>query len=872
MQTTISSSLRVHAVIIFLFVYTVAVAQKPPVDTSIFRLWPKLGFSAISNDGKFIAYEINNFSFGKGRSKTLILQPRSGNWKMEFATASGKFSFSPDSKTAIIQLSGDSIALVGTRTRSAYYITRVNTYRLASNYLLFTSTNEKEKLHVFNLNNDSVFNIKNVLAYDVLDNGQKLLLNRHDAASNRSELSILEIKSGRQQIWWSGSTIKHLKLSASKEKIAFIEDSLGTKKLWTYTLGDKQMRMVWHGDQAETNDRSLQLTAFSKDEKKIFITASAENINSANNAEQTPGFSVWRYNDANLITEQQLLKKQAPQKIWAVDLDSGKTIPVTQEKEELADHCAGYALVCRRSGTGNIQEAAWNPYSQRSYSLLSLTNGQRTALPMKEVAFSGNGRFLFYYDERTNDYYTREIHGGKTINITARLKTQVKKPSVFYTQEFTTRHNNVYHWMDRDSAVILFGERDIWMVDPNGMKPARNITNGFGATHNIIFFPIIPLSGFRFEKGEKLILTAFNCSTKENGFYSIEWGSQGDPQKLCMDKRVYYMPLVGIENNFDNQPVKAKYANTWLIKSMTESASPNLFTTTDFKKFDRISNIFPEKKYNWLQTELFTWQTAQGHSLQGILYKPENFDPSKKYPIIFHYYEEFADNLHGFLDPRASGGPMNIPWYVSHEYLVFVPDIHFIDGETGANALEAVKTAAGLMAAQPYVDSTRMGIQGHSFGGYETNYIITHSGKFAAACSSSGVSDLVSFSGGISGFGTSMHFMTSEGQIRLGKKLWEDPHRYIRNSPVFFMDRVTTPLLMMHTEGDKIVPLSQALEFFNGLRQCQKKVWMIIYENEDHVLNKESNILDYTFKQFAFFNHFLKGLPEPSWMSPELVR
>jgi dipeptidyl aminopeptidase/acylaminoacyl peptidase len=267
-----------------------------------------------------------------------------------------------------------------------------------------------------------------------------------------------------------------------------------------------------------------------------------------------------------------------------------------------------------------------------------------------------------------------------------------------------------------------------------------------------------------------------------------------------------------------------------------------------------------------MRSELITWKTLDGQMDQGILYKPENFDPLKKYPLLVYYYERLSDDLHHFLRPELSTGRLNIPLYVSHGYLIFVPDIHYRIGWTGRSAYDAVVSGVNYLCGRKYVDRTKMGLQGHSFGGFETNYIITHTHLFAAAMSASGLSDFVSGYGNIGGNGNSHQDKYEWGQLRIGATFWEKLGLYLENSPVLRADRVTTPLLMMADKQDEIVPFEQGLVFFTALRRLGKKAWMLQYDGQGHTVFDKAS-LDLTIRMFQFFNYYLKGEPPPAWMT-----
>jgi dipeptidyl aminopeptidase/acylaminoacyl peptidase len=249
------------------------------------------------------------------------------------------------------------------------------------------------------------------------------------------------------------------------------------------------------------------------------------------------------------------------------------------------------------------------------------------------------------------------------------------------------------------------------------------------------------------------------------------------------------------------------------------------------------------------------------------LYKPENFDSTKKYPVIVHYYEKKSERLNQYIFPGYSDGDINIPYFVSNGYLVFMPDIQYTIGKAGRSAYNSIVGAGEYLATLPWVNANKMGISGHSFGGFETNYVITHSNLFTAAFSDAGPSNLVSHYGSYELYtGVSLQSFNEREQIRMGANLWERPDVYIDNSPVFEADKITTPLLMVCNKLDDIIHFDQGVQLFTALRRLGKKAWMLQYDSERHSIMQEKNLMDLTIRASQFFDHYLKGAPAPKWM------
>jgi dipeptidyl aminopeptidase/acylaminoacyl peptidase len=250
-----------------------------------------------------------------------------------------------------------------------------------------------------------------------------------------------------------------------------------------------------------------------------------------------------------------------------------------------------------------------------------------------------------------------------------------------------------------------------------------------------------------------------------------------------------------------------------------------------------------------------------------VLYKPEGFDPAQKYPMMVYFYERLSDNLHNYVTPSAGGSSINIAFYVSRGYLVYTPDIPYRDGYPGESAFKAVVPGVLDLVDQGFVDPDRIGVQGHSWGGYQIAYMITKTNIFAAAEAGAPVSNMISAYGGIrwsSGLSRMMQY--EHGQSRIGGTLWEAPIQYIENSPIFWANKVETPLLMLHNDQDGAVPWEQGIEYFVALRRLAKPVWLFNYNGEDHGLRRAANRKDWTIRMQQFFDHYLKDAPPAVWM------
>ena len=323
-----------------------------------------------------------------------------------------------------------------------------------------------------------------------------------------------------------------------------------------------------------------------------------------------------------------------------------------------------------------------------------------------------------------------------------------------------------------------------------------------------------------------------------------------------------------IENALFNLVAKAKYGNKLLLTAQRFFNFPDLFVVgTDFAKPQKISDANPEtKQFIWGTSELVHYQNADGTALSGVLIKPENFDPTKKYPMIVYIYEKLSQNLHHFVVPKE-GTSINPTYYASNGYLVFMPDIVYTVGYPGQSALKCVLPGIQAVVNAGFVQEDAIGIQGHSWGGYQIAYMVTQTGRFKAAVAGAAVSNMTSAYNGIRwGTGLPRQWQYERTQSRIGGSLWDFPMRFIENSPVFMADRVKTPLLMLHNDQDDAVPWYQGIEYYLALRRLGKEVYLFNYPGELHGLKSKANQKDWTNRMQQFFDHHLKAAEMPEWM------
>ncbi|HZQ92122.1 MAG TPA: prolyl oligopeptidase family serine peptidase [Terriglobales bacterium] len=494
-----------------------------------------------------------------------------------------------------------------------------------------------------------------------------------------------------------------------------------------------------------------------------------------------------------------------------------------------------------------------------SYLVNTLT-GERKLLARKhigQVAWSPSGKYTLYYNGK--DWITAAVPDGKLTTLTANLGVNFWREDND-TPELPPPYARA-NWTRDGKWVLLYDEFDVWRVAPDGSS-AKNITLGAGRkTHTEFRWvrlnndPRDPDS--RWVDGSKpLTLKAVNKDSRDQGFFRTTLDATDPPKQLIMTAHAY------------GAPTQAKNADVVMVTEASFTQFPDVkITDPAFSKLETVTNANPEKaQFTWGSEELIHYRNADGVLLSGILFKPENFDPGKKYPLLVYIYEKLSQNFHDFITPRPTHR-INTTFFVSNGYLVLMPDIVYTIGQPGQSALKCVLPAIDAVVARGFVDEKAIGIQGHSWGGYQIAYMITQTNRFRAVAAGAPVSNMTSAYDGIRwGPGLPRQFQYEHSQSRIGGTLWERPMLFVENSPVFWADRVRTPILMLHNDSDDAVPWYQGIEYYLALRRLGKEVYMFTYNGEPHGLRRRPNQKDYTVRLQQFFDYYLKGAPKPDWM------
>ncbi len=607
--------------------------------------------------------------------------------------------------------------------------------------------------------------------------------------------------------------------------------------------------------------------SFSKNGKRIMIGAAPmqEPKDTTLVDFEMAAIDIWHWQDP-LVQPQQLAElNREKRRTYSGIIDPtlpGHFLPVATEAmphASIADEGNGrYALLW--SDFPYQLESQWDISPRYDVWVMDLQEQrlQQVGRPVTgRPLLSPAGNYTFWWDGTRQQWFAYDNREQTIRNLTGEIpvnfwneKNDVPSPPGPY---------GLAAWGEEDAWLLLYDAFDIWKIDPRGETDAVSITRGVGRSDSLTFRYVNTDREKRFiGKDELLLLSAFDNKSKEKGYYTLAQKGRNTLKKRVMERFTY------------SSLIKAKERDLYLFEKSNFNTAPDLYLTGDqWITTEKLTGINPQmEEYNWGTAELFSWTSYNGDALQGILYKPEDFDPAKRYPVMIYFYEQHSDDLYRWFTPAPSRSVINIPFFVSRGYLVFTPDIRYSVGQPGMDAYNAVVSGAEALMKNQWVDSGRMAIQGQSWGGYQVAYLVTKTNLFRAAGAGAPVSNMTSAYGGIRwGSGRSRQFQYEQTQSRIGVPMIDSLQLYIDNSPLFFADKVETPLLMMHNDKDGAVPWYQGIEYFMMLRRLGKPVWMLQYNGEEHNLMQRRNTRDLSIRLQQFFDHYLKGDPAPVWMT-----
>ncbi|ACU62053.1 alpha/beta hydrolase family protein [Chitinophaga pinensis] len=856
----------------FLYLVITAHAQKPPLRIDSFKSWPSIGYGNISNNGRFVYYNMQTAH--EGETKTVVRATQT-DWQTQFDELTDP-TFN-DRSNILFAICKDTLLKLDLTSRKVSYVPDVSSFRLLKTGLdqwLLQRSVKSNALSIIRLRDNKKIALDSISDFVVSHNQQYLLLQQLNNDTGR--LVLLNLKEAVYTTVFNGSGINNIIFDNTDQQFAFWTDSSQLTQLWVGKTNIAGATCLYTEKQRGSAN-NVHVCAgcsfkFSSNGQHLFLTLQQPIKSAVNN----PNLVISSYQDPILKTadfEGTNINDTITHLLASINLNNKELIQLTQANEEIIletpreETPDNYIIIrCRtQDSTDQTYTDAYNYY------LCSTASGKRFPVKLnsqtglKSIQISPGGKYLVYYDPAFSAYYSVSLSDLQRVKI---LSSETESLLDFRLKDYPKAQHpvGITGWLSEDRHVLISTTCNIYLVDPEARQQTVNLTAGLQQNRHIIYH--LPLSRYRLqpEKDGTFLLSALDLNNKKIALQRWKPGSVVDPRNMHFQS-VYIGNLKLFYPQLNRDIHKAVDRNSYLVRMESAGEAPNLYFTEDFEHFKQLSDIHPQKNYNWLTSELHKYRDARGYDVEGVLYKPENFDSTKVYPLIINIYEQKSIELNKYEAPgNGSGGDIDLSRLVSNGYLVFKGNIVTEHKKPGEGALASVLAAVDHLKKYKWIDPSKMAITGHSFGGYEVNYIITHSNIFAAALSAAGVASIIeSYSTPVGTAGTMWDGYLKDGPPKVVSALSDSVNLYVQNSPIFFAKNVNTPLLMMHNTEDGNVLFSQGLSFFAELKRLRKKVWMLTYRGDRHVVSEENQV-DYYTRLSAFFDHYLKNKKMPSWM------
>ena len=882
------------------FSFALTAQEKKALNHNDYDQWQKIKNKQISRFGNFISYEIT-LQEGDGfleiynnKSEDKSIYNRGVKHHVSYNEKYLSFLVKPEfqkirneklDKKKKLKLSQDSLKIVDLKTNKLVFeLARVKEFKTpkeADNYIAYKKTpikeNKKDKYKTFEIGlldiakNDTL-SVKYVTEYAFDKKGTKLFLLKQGVDSLvTSGVYSINLSNFKESVIDTSANL-YTKLSVhnnSKYTCIASNDSLKAEnKKHSLMLFSPKLTII---DSTVIN-KGWKISEFSKAKfsdngKRIFFglqkqTPFIEKDTTVLDSEKAQ-LDVWSWTDKQIQPEQKVKKKSNKEKSYLAvyHINESKFVQIENEKVEKVkfDNKRNLTNIIGYSNSDyKIARSYEYPWKRDLYSININTGEQK--LIVKGIGdgakLSPKGNYATYYSRKDSAWFNADLRDGHLYKLTKNTNK-----SKFYDDEndipsLPSAVGTAY-WSNDEEYLLINDKYDIWRIKPNGKGRAKSITNKFGAKNKIRFNCKMVKSKQEYLPSEKrFIITGFNEVNKNSGLYSVDL-TRSTPVEIIEDSVSIYSLY------------SAKDSDNYIFTQESFYNSPNIYQLKGEKsKPVQISDTNPQQKnYKWGSVDLVSWKSYTDKKLDGLMYYPANFDPSKKYPVIVYFYELYSNSKNRYYSPSPSRSIVNFSYLTSNDYIVFVPDVRFTTGQPGQDSYDAVMAGVDMIEKYSFVDSENIAIQGQSWGGYQVAYLVTQTNRFKCAMAGAPVSNMTSAYGGIRwASGLSREFQYERTQSRIGTDLWKGFDKYVASSPVFMAPNVETPLLMMHNDNDGAVPYYQGIEYFMALRRLQKPVWLLVYNGESHNLKYRKNMRDLTVRMYQFFDYYLKGKPAPKWL------
>lgn len=831
---------------------------KKLVERKDFDMWNTLRFPQISDDGKWISYLLDY----QQSTDTLVVIDSFNNQKFELTNAhSGKFISGKTTEHFVFNDTDRGVGILNLKRGNMDWVPNANRFDFTNDgkfLACYKTSKEGGFLKLIDLSQQTSMYINNLQYFSFSPNGQKALLSTNDSIFNTIQLLHLEQMLTAIILKSKTADYKNFAWSPQGTKLAFIEKDRekSTQRLYCFEDGDTPQLSELGNSNKYISPNSVLDNGnlfFSDDETTVFFykndTESAKTMKSSD----TIKVQVWKGSD-KWIYPRQKMDWEYNKKDWLY-----AWWPKTGKVRQLGNRERPDVFLTgdeKHALSFNVltYEPQYKQMPQSDFYITNLETGLYKTLIKKLETASGylkispNGKFLAYFKE--NNWWLYDIDQEVHRNLTASLEASlIYKHPPFSTDPIPFG----FAGWSTINEILIYDEFDIWKINPEGTAYNR-MTNGRENKTQYRFYDRAD--------GKPI---SFRSPTYDSYEYNLETDNFLEIQNEKFDRGYAVLNKFGEIESFiepklkNTQLRKASSVNSYVYIKESNNLPPVLIYKTATNTHELYRSNPQQDKFAIGKTELVSYKNAQNENLHGLLHYPDNYVPGSKYPMIVHIYELLASKYHTYLNPGDTNGDgFNYRNFTAKGYFVLQPDILIQNGNPGISALDCVLQAVNLVLQKDVVNKFKIGLIGHSFGGYETAFIISQTNLFSAAVIGAGVYDLVSFYHSVSNdYGKQQFWRFETQQWRMGKSFYQDSDAYYKNSPMHYAKNIQTPTLIWTGNKDFHLNWHQSEKMYLSLRRLGTKVEMLIYEDEGHSLIKLENQRDLSKRIEKWFNKHL---------------
>jgi dipeptidyl aminopeptidase/acylaminoacyl peptidase len=816
-----------------------------------YNLWHTLHLQQLSENGKWVSYSVN---YAEGTDTLFVKNTMTLKTSSFAGKGSGQFL---NNSNFLFRGNNNTLTNLNLETNITVEYFDIQRYSIVKEgqyiVMLQKYNDMKANLLVCASDGTEIISVPEVSQYAISPNNKLIVCN--------SKGTIQLMKLGKQFAVTTLDSVRrnysHFAWQSTSESFSFKTDDLiayykiPEGKMYSLTKNQISDKISLDGDFSLSDLGHL----VSNDGAKVFFTIRSDLANESNT-----GIQIWNTEDKVLYLNRIATAGFENKNFVAVWFPQEQRIRLVTDIS-LPNYILlpneNYALVYNPL----TNEPQFDRDAPLDYYLHDVNTGRNELLLSQQsadgnkLAISSTGKYIAYF--KNGQWWLYDTTTNSHRNLSSRIDTSFVDKN--YDRSGEVKVCGIAGWTANDQDVLVYDNNDIWLFKTDGTDVKR-LTNGReeGIIYRVALKSPFGPEGFMkdniLDLSEGLLLHMEN--TSKTGY--CKWTSKSGKKLIVLD------------SNRVGELVTSKNGNVCYLSEHYHLPPQLVFKPADRKPTILFQSNQQQKNYQWGFSKLITYEISNGEVLQGALFYPAGYQAEKKYPMVVHVYELQSKLFNQYVNPTLINSEgFNISNFTSSGYFVLLPDISYIEGKPGGSAVDCVLNAVEEVVRNESVDQHRIGLIGHSFGGYETNFIITQTNKFAAAISGAGVSNIVSGYLSIGKGNKKADYWRYEfSQFRMGQSLFDAHSNYIQNSPITFAAQIETPLLLWSGKQDASILFTQSQEFHMALRRLKKENILLLYENAGHsVLNKDKQVhLTHAIQEW--FAYYLKKVERPAWISP----